>query len=240
MGSGRARRRRRPGTGCPGCTAGSGSQPAAGRAARSRVRPARRRSGRRRAGGRPGRATSAVSQAASAPWASRASPGGVIAGERTVPDRVRNAAAPSQTAGVSGVPCSRSQRSCDPLIRLPCPIPRRHVLPRWPAKARQPPADAAWSAFGAGTRPDHPGGAGIIEPNEQLIFSPFPCHRHPASGHPLRDLPAHRGLPARRSQRGADRALPPGPSRSARPSRPVRSAARRITPLVPSPAPAFP
>jgi hypothetical protein len=43
-------------------------------------------------------------------------------GDRTVPDRVRHAATPSQTAGVSGVPCSRSQRSCDPLIGLPCPI----------------------------------------------------------------------------------------------------------------------
>jgi hypothetical protein len=192
MGSGRARRRRRPGTGCPGCTAGSGSRPAAGRAARSRVRPARPKEWpttcRRPAGG----ATSAVSRAASAPWASRASPGGVMAGERTVPDLVRNAAAPSQTAGVSGVPCSRSQRSCDPLIRLPCPIPRRMCCP----DGQRPPADAAWSAFGAGTRPDHPGGAGITEPDEHLIFWPFPCHRHPASGQPLRDLPAHRGLPA--------------------------------------------
>jgi len=38
-----------------------------------------------------------------------------------------------------------------------------------------------------------------MESNEQLIFTPFPCHRHPAAGHPLRDLPAHRGLPARRA-----------------------------------------
>lgn len=60
--------------------------------------------------------------------------------------------------------------------------------------------------------------------------------RHPASGHPLRDLPADRGLPTRYPQRGADRALPAGPSRSARPSRPVRSAARPSTPPVPSPA----
>ncbi len=74
-------------------------------------------------------------------------------------------------------------------------------------------------------RQDHSSEAGIIEANEQLIFTPFPCHRHPASGHPLRDLPADRGLPARHPQRGADRALPAGPSRSARPSRPVRSAA---------------
>jgi hypothetical protein len=66
-----------------------------------------------------------------------------------------------------------------------------------------------------------PGGAGIIEPNEQLISTSFPCHSHPASGNPLRDLPAHRGLQARHPRRGADRALSPGLSRSARPSRPV-------------------
>jgi hypothetical protein len=88
---------------------------------------------------------------------------------------------------------------------------------------------AAWSAFGGGAGQDHPSGAGIIESNGHLIVASFSCHCHPASGHPLRDLPAHRGLPARRTQRGADRALPPGPPRSARPSRPVRSAARRIT-----------
>ncbi len=92
------------------------------------------------------------------------------------------------------------------------------------------PRGARWAEAQGKTTP---AGPGIIEPNEQLKFTSFPCHRHPASGHPLRDLPAHRGLPARRTQRGADRALPPGPPRSARPSRPVRSAARRITPLVP-------
>src|SRR5579862_8004429 len=80
----------------------------------------------------------------------------------------------------------------------------------------QRPYYAAWSAFsaGAGAGQDHSGGAGIIEANDQLIFTPFPCHRHPASVHPQRD---------------ADRALPPGPSRSTRPSRPVRSAARHST-----------
>ena len=65
--------------------------------------------------------------------------GRVMAGDQTVPDLVRHAATPSQTAGVSGVPCSRSQRSCDPLIHPPCPIPRRHVLPQGqlrPATAR--------------------------------------------------------------------------------------------------------
>jgi hypothetical protein len=98
------------------------------------------------------------------------------------------------------------------------------------------PASAAWSAFGAGAGQDRSSGAGIMEANEQLILTPFPCHRHPASGHPLRDLPADCGLPARHPQRGADRALPPRPSRSARPSRPVRSAARPSTPPVASPA----
>ena len=81
---------------------------------------------------------------------------------------------------------------------------------------------------------DHYSEAGIIEANEQLIFTPFPCHRHPASGHPLRDMPANRGLPARHPQRDADRALPAGPSRSAWPSRPVRSAARPSTSPAPS------
>jgi len=35
-----------------------------------------------------------------------------------------------------------------------------------------------------------------MEANEQLNFTPFPCHRHISSGHPLRDLPADRGLRA--------------------------------------------
>src|SRR5580692_2706063 len=77
----------------------------------------------------------------------------------------------------------------------------------------------AWSAFGAGQ--DHASGAGIMEANEQLIFTPFPCH--------CRQLPVicgeicqpDRGLPARHPQRGADRALPAGTSRTARPSRPI-------------------
>jgi hypothetical protein len=87
---------------------------------------------------------------------------------------------------------------------------------------------AAWSAFGGGAGQDHPSGAGIIESNGHLIVASFSCHCHPAPGHPLRDLPAHRGLPARHPQRSTDRALPPGPSRSARPARPVRSAACRV------------
>ena len=87
---------------------------------------------------------------------------------------------------------------------------------------------AAWSAFGGDAGQDHPSGAGIIESNEYLIVASFSRHCHPAPGHPLRDLPAHRGLPARHPQRSTDRALPPGPSRSARPARPVRSAACRV------------
>jgi hypothetical protein len=71
---------------------------------------------------------------------------------------------------------------------------------------------------------DHRRDPGIIEANEQLILAPFPCHRHPASDHPLRDLPAHRRLPARRPQRSANRALPSSPPRSARPFRPVSPA----------------
>ncbi len=73
--------------------------------------------------------------------------------------------------------------------------------------------------------------------NEQFKYPPLPGDRHPSSGHPLPDLPPHRRLPARPPQRGPDRALPPGPSRSARPPSPVtvaetgdsadRAAARR-------------
>jgi len=47
------------------------------------------------------------------------------------------------------------------------------------------------------------------------------CDRYPAAGHPLRDLPQHRGVPARQPQWGPDWALPPGPSRSARRPFPV-------------------
>ena len=57
--------------------------------------------------------------------------------------------------------------------------------------------------------------------DEQVRFPPFPGERYPSSGHPLPDLPPHRRVPARRSQRGLDRALPPGPPRSARPAVPV-------------------
>jgi hypothetical protein len=57
--------------------------------------------------------------------------------------------------------------------------------------------------------------------DEQVKFAPFPGDRHPAAGHALPDLPPHRRVPAREGQRGPDRALPPGPSRSARPPFPV-------------------
>jgi hypothetical protein len=65
---------------------------------------------------------------------------------------------------------------------------------------------------------------GIMEPNEQVIFPPLSCYRYPAAAHSLPDLPPHCGLPARQSQRCPDRALPPDPSRSTRPSCPVASA----------------
>jgi len=42
--------------------------------------------------------------------------------------------------------------------------------------------------------------------------------RYPSSGHALPDLPPRRRVPARQSQQGLDRALPPGPSRSFRPA----------------------
>jgi len=68
------------------------------------------------------------------------------------------------------------------------------------------------------------GSAGIIEANEQVIFPSLPGDRHPAAGDPLPDLPSHRGVPARQSQRGPDRALPPCPPRSTRHLVPVASA----------------
>ena len=56
---------------------------------------------------------------------------------------------------------------------------------------------------------------------EQIKFPPLPCNRDPSSGDTLPDLPSDRCLPAGQPQRGPDRALPPGPSRSARSPGPV-------------------
>jgi hypothetical protein len=50
------------------------------------------------------------------------------------------------------------------------------------------------------TRQNHSGGAGIIEANEQVTFASLPRDRHPATGHPLPDLPPHRALPAGKPQ----------------------------------------
>jgi hypothetical protein len=85
-----------------------------------------------------------------------------------------------------------------------------------------------WSVAG-GSGQDHSGWAGIMEANEQVTFPPLPCDRYPAAGHPLPDLPPHRGVPARQPQRGPDPALPPGPSRSA--LRPFPVALRRLPAL---------
>jgi hypothetical protein len=73
----------------------------------------------------------------------------------------------------------------------------------------------------ASTGRGHRNRAGIIEDDEQVTFRPLPGDRHPFAGHPLPDLPPHRRIPARPPQRGPDRALPPGPSGSARPRIPV-------------------
>ena len=59
---------------------------------------------------------------------------------------------------------------------------------------------AAWSACGTSSGQDHSGWAGIMEANEQVTFPPLPCDRYPAAGHPLPDLPPHRGVPARQPQ----------------------------------------
>jgi hypothetical protein len=70
--------------------------------------------------------------------------------------------------------------------------------------------------------------------DEQFRFPPLPCDRYPSSGHALSDLPPHRRIPARQPQRGPDRALPPGPPRSARPFFPVASpAGQRHRPMPP-------
>jgi hypothetical protein len=90
-------------------------------------------------------------------------------------------------------------------------------------------AHAAWCAYGTSSGLDHSGWTGIIEANEQVTFAPLSCDRCPPAGHPLPDLPPHRGVPARQPQRGPDRALPPGPSRSAR--RPFPVALRRLPAL---------
>jgi hypothetical protein len=58
--------------------------------------------------------------------------------------------------------------------------------------------------------------AGKIEGDEYATFPPRPGDRHPSAGHPLPALRPHTRLPARQHQRGADRALPPSPPRSAR------------------------
>ena len=51
---------------------------------------------------------------------------------------------------------------------------------------------------------------------DETKVPPLPCDCDPASGHALPDLPPDGRMPAREPQRGPDRALPPGPSRSAR------------------------
>ena len=104
-------------------------------------------------------------------------------------------------------PKSRLRHHAEP----PIDEPTHNVRPRV-----APSSIAAWSACGTSSGQDHSGWAGIIEANEQNTFPPLPCDRYQAAGHPLRDLPAHRGVPARQPQCGPDRALPPGPSRSAR------------------------
>ncbi len=66
----------------------------------------------------------------------------------------------------------------------------------------------------------HRGGTGTIGGDEQVKFPALPRDRHPSSGHPLPDMPAHHRLPAREGQRCPDRALPPGPPRNTRPALP--------------------
>ena len=55
----------------------------------------------------------------------------------------------------------------------------------------------------------------------QVLRRPGHPPFYPSSGHALPDLPPYRRVPAGQPQRSPDRALPPGPSRSARPAVPV-------------------
>jgi hypothetical protein len=66
-------------------------------------------------------------------------------------------------------------------------------------------------------RRGHRGATGTIEGDGRARFPVLPRERHPASGHPLPDMPPHHRLPAREGQRCPDRALPPGPPRNAPP-----------------------
>ena len=65
--------------------------------------------------------------------------------------------------------------------------------------------------------------AGMKEGAEYATFPPLSGDRHPSANHPLPDLVPHPRIPARHHQRGPDRALLPGPSRSSRRPRHVSS-----------------
>ena len=70
--------------------------------------------------------------------------------------------------------------------------------------------------------------AGMMRGDEQVKLPPFPRDGFAPSGHALPDLRPHRRAPARQGQRSADRALPAGAPRSARP--PFRVAGPRTSP----------
>jgi hypothetical protein len=87
-------------------------------------------------------------------------------------------------------------------------------------------SSAASRAYASIRKHGQPEGAGIMGCDEEIKFPPLPCDCDTASGHALPDLPPHGRVPAGKSQRGPDRALPPGPSRSARHSFPVVGSSR--------------
>jgi hypothetical protein len=80
---------------------------------------------------------------------------------------------------------------------------------------------AASRAFGRACSHGHSGRARMMGGDEYATFPPLPGDRHPSAGHPLQALRPHPRLTARQHQRGSDRALPPGPSRSARHPHPI-------------------
>jgi hypothetical protein len=109
-----------------------------------------------------------------------------------------------------------------PSAGLACMTMHDHLLPATYGSA-------ASRAFERARGPGRSSRAGIPRSDEHGTFPPLPRDRHPSAGHPLPDRRPYPRLPARQHQPGLDRALPPGPSRSAGHPRPV-------TELRPSPA----
>jgi hypothetical protein len=99
-----------------------------------------------------------------------------------------------------------SSRSAHPSLQTmhDKPVPKTH-------------GSAASRAFAQACSHGQSGKAGKMEGNEHATSPPLPGNCHPSASHPLPALRPHPRLPPRQHQRGADRALPPGPPRGTRP-----------------------